>query len=82
MAKELTYRYDDEEDILYAFFGQPNESIYDMVGQGIYLRLGRKPGEYIGFMILDYLKRRNSGKLPTVPHFEDLAVPPLNEIRL
>ncbi len=77
----MTFIYDEGVDILYAFFGKPEHSIYDPMGEGIYLRKDPISGNYIGFMILDYAKRFENNP-PLIPNFENIGIPPLNEISI
>ena len=76
----MTFLYDDEGDVLYAFFGNPTESEYDQVGEGIYLRRDSQTDNYIGFMILNYSIRFVGKNAPVIPHFEKIGIPPLQEI--
>jgi len=78
----MTFMYDEEGDVLYAFAGKPIESTYDPVGRGIYLRRDSKSGKPIGFMILNYAKRFDTKKTPRIPYFESIGIPPLKEIAL
>lgn len=78
----MKYIYDEEGDVLYAFMGNPRESIYDSVGNGIYLRKGPAPNQYIGFMILNFSKRLHAHQKFSIPHFEKIKIPPLKEITI
>ncbi len=80
--KRITFQYDQEGDVLYAFFGKPKESVYDAVGGGVYIRKDPHTKKPIGFMIIDYGRRMQIGKLPPIPHFENIGIPPLKEISL
>lgn len=76
----MKFVYDDEGDVLYAFYGKPASSIYEAVGSGVYLRRDPDTNEIIGFMILNYASRHSLGKLPRIPHFEKSEIPPLEKI--
>lgn len=80
MAKKMTFSYDEEGDVLYAFYGNPVTSIYEAVGRGVYLRRDPHTDEIIGFMVLNYASRSRVGKLPSIPHFEKSEIPPLEEM--
>jgi len=58
----MKYTYDEEGDVLYAYVGNPRECAYDAIGNGIYLRKSYSSNEYIGFMILDFVKQLAESK--------------------
>jgi len=76
----MRFIYDEEADILYAFYGRPTSSIYESAGSGIYIRKDEKTDNIVGFMILNYASRLNQGKLPPIPHFENTEVPSLEQL--
>jgi len=78
----MKYIYDEEGDVLYAYLGNPRESIYDSIGNGIYLRKTSSSNEYIGFMILDFAKRFAMSQEFTIPYFDKIKIPPLKEISI
>lgn len=79
--KELTFMYDRESDILYAFTDRSDMSIYDLAEGGVYLRKNPETGEIVGFMI-HHFSKKFTGRKVSIPHFENLAIPPLAEITL
>jgi hypothetical protein len=82
MAKDaMKFSYDADEDILYGYVGdKPSSALYHPFGNGVYLRIDPITSDPIGFMIIDFERRRNLSTLPSIPHFGDVSIPPLSEI--
>lgn len=69
------YDYDKEADVLYAFIGKPKPAKSIDYENGIVVRVDPRTGKYIGFTIVDYMKRKKRGMLKSIPHFKQVALP-------
>lgn len=71
----LKYDYDSFGDVLYSFIDKPRPAKSIEMDGGILLRMDVKTKEIVGFTVLDYKKRKKSGKLNKIPYFEDSMLP-------
>ncbi|MBL1123421.1 MAG: DUF2283 domain-containing protein [Ignavibacteriae bacterium] len=69
------YDYDKEADVLYAFIGKPKPAKSVDYENGIVVRIDPNSGKYIGFTIVDYMKRKKRGMLKKIPHFKQVELP-------
>ncbi len=79
---DLNFMYDEENDILYAFYDRFSPSIYEMVLNGVYLRVDPSQKGYTGFMIHDLMDILLPNNKVKVPHFNEVKIPPLKQIAL
>lgn len=69
----ITYDYDEKEDILYLSIGEPKPSITEEIEEGILLRRDIETRKITGLTILDYLDRINKKEKINVPKIFDLS---------
>ena len=75
MEKQINFQYDKLADVLYALIGQPEDSIFEEVMDGIYLRFNRITKKPEGFVIVNYSQQKNRGKTEKIPHFTGIKIP-------
>ena len=73
--ENITYRYDGNADVLYAFINQPKPAISRDKGNGVVIRFDPETKKAIGFTVVDYMKRKNDGSISTIPHFKNVVLP-------
>lgn len=61
---KMTFEYDDEADVLYVSFGEPQKAITEE-RKNIAIRRNEKTKELVGITIIDFLKK-TKGKSKTV----------------
>jgi len=54
--KNLAISYDPKADVLYCFYGAPQEAISEEVEGGVILRRDPDSREIVGFTVLDFLR--------------------------
>ena len=69
----VTYDYDEEEDILYLSIGEPRPSITEEIEEGVLIRKDISTKEITGVTILDYMDRINKKEKINVPKIFDLS---------
>ncbi|GBC76518.1 hypothetical protein HRbin07_00720 [bacterium HR07] len=73
MAQELILEYDSEGDILEASSSTHGATIAKDVGDDVWLKVEEDTGAVVGFLILNFIKRQRSVKLPLALAASDLA---------
>ena len=73
--KHIGFIYDSQADVLYAYIGTPRPATSDEIEEDILIRRDPSTGEVFGFTIINYKRRKDSGKLHRIPHFEDVELP-------
>lgn len=71
----IRFDYDENADVLYAFIDEPVKTYYEEVSNGVFLRRDYSSDRVIGFMIINYGKRKHLGLLHPIPNFEDVEIP-------
>jgi len=72
---ELKFDYDASADVLYSFIDRPRPAKTIDMDNGILLRMDIKTKKIVGFTVMFYKKRKNSGNLKKIPCFEDAVLP-------
>jgi uncharacterized protein YuzE len=72
---KMKFRYDKENDVLYANVGEPCSGLAEEVGGGIAVKFDIHNKKPIGFTIIDYMKRVNRNILLPIPNFEKIKLP-------
>jgi uncharacterized protein YuzE len=75
MKINIKYDYDKEADVLYASVGEPKPAKSVDYKNGIVIRIDPHSGKYIGFTIIDYMKRKKRGMIKRIPHFKQVELP-------
>ena len=71
----IHFDYDEKSDVLYAFIDEPDETYYEELSNGVFLRKDYHSDRVIGFMIVNYSKRKQMGLLYPIPNFENVEIP-------
>ena len=53
----LSISYDEDADVLYVAFGEPQAGVDDEVEDGVYLRRSGDDGDVTGLTIVDFVRR-------------------------
>lgn len=75
--KNIVFRYDSENDILYLSFGPPRPSYSVDRSNDIFVMKDIETGEYSGIKILDFIQRVKDGsisdlELPVAVNFKEI----------
>jgi uncharacterized protein YuzE len=70
--KNLKFDYDEESDVLYAFFDEPEPAISSEELEGILIRRRPRTKKIVGFTIYNYSLRKRRLK---IPYFPNLKIP-------
>lgn len=71
----LKFNYDDEADVLYAFFGKPRAALSEEIDEGVAIRKDPYTNEIVGFVVVDYMKRKTLKLLNKIPFFDNISLP-------
>lgn len=72
---KIYFDYDKSADVLYATIDDPRPCATMEPESGVVICYDPHINQIVGFTIVDYVKRRNAGKLDSVPYFEDISLP-------
>ncbi len=73
--KNLSFKYDESSDVLYAFDGNPRPNYAVEPSDGILILHDLKSKKVIGFMIINYKRQKKDGYIKEIPHFPDVVIP-------
>lgn len=71
----LSFDYDRERDVLYAFKGKPQQAISEETPNGVLIRRAINTKEIVGFTIYNYSRKKKRGLLGEIPHFPHIKLP-------
>jgi uncharacterized protein YuzE len=69
------FKYDHDADVLYCSINKPRPAKSIENGNGVIIRVDPFIDKIVGFTVIDYKKRKTSGKLKTIPYFETESLP-------
>lgn len=72
---KVEFQYDREGDVLYAFVGSPCPSVVEETASGILIRRALDTNKVVGFTIVNFSRRKKSGKIGSIPYFPGLRLP-------
>ena len=72
---KMKFKYDKDNDVLYANVGEPRSGLAEEVGGGVAVKFDIKDKSPIGFIVIDYMKRVNKHILKPIPNFENIKLP-------
>ena len=64
--QDITYDYDKDRDVLYAFVGRPRPCVSVETPHGVLLRRDMETGEFVGFTIINYARKLQRGSLKSI----------------
>lgn len=73
--RKISFRYDKDADVLYAYVGKPKPAICEETAEGVLIRRDIKTNKVVGFTIVSYSRKRKKGQLSKIPHFPNVSLP-------